>query len=294
MNESLANWLSNGPLLSDGAWGTELQALGLTPGDSPDAWNLTHPGRVHSVAAAYVEAGSQIILTNTFQANPITLAAHGLADKTTAINRAGVELSKQAAGAKTLVFASVGPTGKMLVTGEVTEDDLLAAFRQQTAALAAAGADALLLETMSDIAEARIALRAARETGLPVITSFAFDTGRNKDRTMMGSTPEQVASAMAEAGADAIGANCGVGIDVAIKLCRRLKAATSLPLWIKPNAGLPEVVDGQTIYRTAPEDFAAHIPALIEAGAAFVGGCCGSNPSFIRAASQHLHAHQTH
>lgn len=282
---NLRKWLAQGPLLTDGAWGTELQARGLTPGDCPDAWNLLHPDRVREVASAYVAAGSQVILTNTFRSNAVTLAGHGIAKQAAALNRAGVEISKDAAGDSALVFAAIGPSGKMLLTGETTEDELFAAFAQQAAALAEGGANALLVETMSDIEEATIALRAAKTTALPVIVSFAFDTGKNKDRTMMGSTPEQVARAMAEAGADGVGANCGVGIETAIVLCGRLKAACNLPLWIKPNAGLPEVVDGVTVYRTAAKEFASKIPALVAAGADFVGGCCGSTPEFIRAAA---------
>lgn len=282
---SLHEWLGQGPLLTDGAWGTELQSRGLTPGDCPDAWNLLHPDRVREVASAYVAAGSRVILTNTFSSNAVTLAGHGIAKQATALNRAGVEISKDAAGDRALVFAAIGPSGKMLLMGETTENELFAAFAEQATALAEGGAHALLVETMSDIEEAKIALRAAKTTALPVIVSFAFDTGKNKDRTMMGSTPEQVARAMAEAGADGVGANCGVGIETAILLCGRLKAACDLPLWIKPNAGLPEVVDGVTVYRTAAEEFASKIPALVAAGADFVGGCCGSTPEFIRAAA---------
>jgi len=150
-------------------------------------------------------------------------------------------------------------------------------------ALAAAGADALLVETMSDIEEARLAVVAARTTGLPVIVSFAFDSGKNKDRTMMGATPEAVAAAMAEAGADAVGANCGVGIEHAAPICRRLHAACELPIWIKPNAGLPKLAGGAIRYDTSAGFFASHYAELREAGASFLGGCCGSTPDFIRA-----------
>jgi 5-methyltetrahydrofolate--homocysteine methyltransferase len=275
-------------LVADGAWGTELQARGLDAGDCPDVWNLKHPDRVLEVAAAYVAAGSQVILTNTFRSNRVTLAGHGLADQTVAINRAGARLSLEAARGRALVFASIGPSGKMLLTGETTEEQLFSAFQEQAGALASAGVDALLVETMSDIEEARIALRAARTTGLPVIVSFAFDTGKNKDRTMMGSTPEQVAVAMAEAGADGVGANCGVGISAAVTLCTRLRAACGLPIWVKPNAGLPEMVEGVVTYRTGAEEFAARAPELIAAGASFVGGCCGSDPGFIRAVAAGL------
>ncbi len=280
--QALKPWLENGVLISDGAWGTQLQARGLPPGVIPDTWNLTHPGQVESVARAYVEAGSQVILTNTFRANAVAMpeAAPGELD---AINRAAVAISRQAASGRALVFASIGPSGRMLVAGEVTAQQLEAAFGAQARSLAAAGADALLIETMSDPEEARLAVLAARATGLPVVASFAFDSGKSKDRTMMGATPESVAAAMVEAGADAVGANCGVGVEFAEAICRRLRAACDLPIWIKPNAGLP-VIDGAAVhYTTTAEFFASHFAALRQAGAAFVGACCGSSPEFIRA-----------
>jgi methionine synthase I (cobalamin-dependent) len=254
-----------------------LQARGLDPGTAPDTWNLTHPERVEAVARAYVEAGSQVILTNTFRANSVAMEGD-----LEAINRAGVAISKRAAG-KALVFASIGPTGKLLMTGEMSEEQATAAFAAQAAALAEAGADALLVETMCDIEEARLAVAAAKGTGLPVIASFAFDSGKNKDRTMMGATPEAVAAAMVEAGADSVGANCGVGIEHVALICRRLRAACDLPIWIKPNAGLPKMEGTAIRYDTSPEFFASHYAALRDAGASFLGGCCGSTPDFVRA-----------
>ncbi|MDR3799291.1 MAG: homocysteine S-methyltransferase family protein [Terracidiphilus sp.] len=280
--DSLDKWLANGVLISDGAWGTQLQARGLPAGIIPDTWNLAHPEQVEDVARAYVEAGSQVILTNSFRANAIAMHASSAADLD-AINRAAVSLSKKAAGTRALVFASIGPAGKMLLSGEVSAEELAAAFSAQAQSLAAAGADAMLIETMSDPEEARLAVRAAKATGLPVIASFAFDSGKNKDRTMMGATPEVVAAAMAEAGADGVGANCGVGVDFAVPICQRLHAACNLPIWIKPNAGLP-VMEGAAIhYATTAEYFASYFAALRDAGASFVGGCCGSTPEFIRA-----------
>ncbi len=270
----LREWLAGGLLISDGAWGTELQARGLPPGAAPDAWNLSNPAAVESVARAYAAAGSQVILTNTFRANAI--AMQGDLD---AINRAGVEISKRAAAGRALVFASIGPTGQMMLYGQQVTD----AFAAQAASLAAAGADALLIETMSDLAEARLAVAAAKPAGLPVIVSFAFDSGKDKDRTMMGATPEDVAAAMAEAGADAVGANCGVGIEFAAAVCARFRDACDLPLWIKPNAGLPTMQGDSIHYDVTPEFFAGHYAALRDAGAGFLGGCCGSNPDFIRA-----------
>ncbi|MGP8175964.1 MAG: homocysteine S-methyltransferase family protein [Terracidiphilus sp.] len=277
----LREWLAGGLLITDGAWGTELQARGLPPGTNPDTWNLTHPDQVEAVARAYAEAGSQVILTNTFRANAVAMKGVLEADLD-AINHAGVALSRRAAG-QALVFASIGPTGKMLVSGEMSSEQASAAFAAQSQSLAAAGADALLIETMSDIEEARLAVEAARRTGLPVIVSFAFDSGKNKDRTMMGATPEAVAAAMAEAGADAVGANCGVEVEKAVSICQRLRAASDLPIWIKPNAGLPTIEGSAIRYGASAEFFASHFVALREAGAAFLGGCCGSTPEFIRA-----------
>ena len=277
----LTEWLANGPLIADGAWGTELQASGLPPGTIPDTWNLTHPERVEAVARAYAEAGSEVVLTNTFRANAVAMS--GVLESTLdAINRSGVELSRRRAGTA-LVFASIGPTGKMLASGEMSSEEAAAAFGAQARSLAAAGADALLIETMSDIEEACLAVMAAKNTGLPIIVSFAFDSGKNRDRTMMGATPEAVAAAMAEAGADAVGANCGVGVEQVVPICRRLREACNLPIWIKPNAGLPSMKGGDIHYGTSAEFFASHYGALREAGADFVGGCCGSTPEFIRA-----------
>ena len=181
------------------------------------------------------------------------------------------------------MFASIGPGGKMLMTGEVTEEELTAAFTEQCHALAEAGADALLIETMADLDEMRIAVEAARTTGLPVIASMVFDSGKEKDRTMMGATPEAVAAAMVEAGADAVGANCGVGVEQAAGICRRLRAACHLPVWIKPNAGLPRMEGSAIRYSMTADAFASHYADLHEAGAAFLGACCGSTPDFIRA-----------
>ena len=288
MHPTLARLLTATPVITDGAWGTQLQSLGLPPGECPDHWNLTHPDEVRQVAQRYVDAGSQVILTNTFGANRITLAGHGLADNAKEINTAGVRISKDAAGSRALVFASMGPCGKMLMTGDVTEEELSSAFTEQAAALAAAGADAIVIETMTDIEEARIAVHAAHATGLPVIASMVFDSGKDKDRTMMGTPPEVVAEELTAAGADVIGANCGLGIEGYIPIARRMRAATTLPVWIKANAGLPEMNNGTITYHTTPEEFATQAKQLREAGVAFVGGCCGTSPEFVAALTRTL------
>ena len=275
--------IAQGPILTDGAWGTQLQARGLGPGEIPDLWNITHPDAVISVAKAYVEAGSQVILTNTFGANRFRLAECNAADEAKTINEAGVRMSRQAAAGHALVFASIGPSGKMLMTGDVAEDWLYAAFLEQAQALAAGGADALVVETMADVNEAALAVRAAKTTGLPVVASMVFDSGKDKDRTMMGTTPEQAAARLGEEGADVIGANCGQGVAGFVKICARFKAAAGgLPVWIKANAGLPKIVDGQSVYETTPEEFASYVPDLLKAGANFIGGCCGTSPDFVR------------
>jgi methionine synthase I (cobalamin-dependent) len=270
-------------VLLDGAIGTELQRRGLPAGECPDSWNLTHPDTVAEIARSYAVAGSQAILTTTFRANSISLAPYGLAGQVRDINVAGAALARRGAAGRAFVLGSVGPTGELLALDESLRDQVLGVFEQQCNALSEGGVDAIVLETFSDVAEAELALEAANRTGLPVIVSFAFDTGKNKDRTMTGATPEQVAQRITSAGAFAVGANCGVGIDGYIGICRRMRAATSLPLWIKPNAGMPEMIDGEIHYRTTPAEFAARVPELLDAGAKLVGACCGSTPDFIRA-----------
>ena len=278
--------LAAAPVITDGAWGTELQARGLAAGEPADLWNLSHPGEVEAVARAYVEAGSRIILTNTFRANRIALERCAERERIADINRAGVEISRRGAAGRALVLASIGPSGKLLAAEEIDVQHLEVAFAEQARALADAGADGLVVETMADLIEAKIAVTAALTTGLPVVACMVFDSGKNKDRTMMGVSPQQAAKELTAAGAHVIGANCGVGIETAVAICERLRAATDRPIWIKPNAGLPELVNGEMVYRMQPETFAEFLPRLVAAGAGFVGGCCGTTPRFIHALSR--------
>lgn len=282
MNPLIESLQAKAPVVTDGAWGTQFQNLGLVPGDCPDGWCLTRPEAVESVARAYVEAGSRIILTNTFGANRFTLARHDLAPQAAVISQRGVEISRRAAAGRALVFASMGPTGKMLAMDEVTEAELREAFTDQARAFKKAGADGVVIETMTDLAETKVAIAAVCETGLPVVACMVFDSGKEQDRTLMGVTPEQAAKELTAAGADVIGANCGHGIEGYINICRRLRAATDRPIWIKPNAGLPELVDGQPVYRTTTAEFVRQAPSLVQAGATFIGGCCGTTPAHIR------------
>ena len=282
MKPLLEKLLAAKPVITDGALGTQIQNLGLEAGACPDEWNLKNPEAIERVARSYVEAGSQVILTNTFGASRLMLERHGLSDKAAAINRAGAEISRRAAAGKAHVFGSMGPCGKMLFTGEVAEDDLLNAFREQAQGLAQGGAEGLVIETMSEIGEAVIALKAARETGLPVVVSMVYDSGKNYDRTMMGTTPAMAAAALEEEGADVVGANCGMGAEFFLPVCTALREATTLPVWIKPNAGLPEAENGKVVYRTHPVQFVEHACKTVSAGADFIGGCCGTSPDFIR------------
>jgi len=278
-----SNWFASGTFILDGGWGTQLQLRGLDIGEHPDLWNLSQSDKVREVAEAYVQAGSDIILTNTFGSNRFLLVKHGAENKVAELNRAGVRLSKEIAQRQNRrVFASMGPSGVMLMSGTATPDELYAAFLEQAEAIAAEQPDGIVVETMSDPAEAVLAVKAAKTTGLPVAACMVFDTGKNKDRTMMGTTPEQAVEQLTVAGADIVGANCGQGIDGFIPICRRMRAVTSLPLWMKANAGLPEIVDGNTVYRQLPEKFAESAQELCVAGANFIGGCCGTTPEFIR------------
>lgn len=288
MQKLIQELIGSGPVVTDGAWGTQLQERGLALGAFPEAWNLSHPDRVMEVAKAYVDAGSQVILTNTFSGNRLRLAEGGLAERVMEINREGVKISRTAAAGRARVFASIGPTGKLLMDGSVSAEEMKGAFEEQARALAEGGADALVVETMSDLAEAEIAVAAARLTGLPVIACMVFDSGKDNDRTMMGATPEQTAVALTAAGADVIGANCGQGIAGFFPICRRLRATTARPIWLKANAGLPTLVDGRATYSAKPEEFAEYAGELIKLGANFIGGCCGTRPDFIRAIWQRI------
>jgi 5-methyltetrahydrofolate--homocysteine methyltransferase len=270
------------PVVTDGSWGTQMQKRGLKRGECPDSWNLSHPDWVEDVAKQYVAAGSRIILTNTFQSNRLSLERFNLGDKAAEINAAGVRISKHAAVGRAYVFASIGPSGKMLITKETTEAELQSVFEEQACSQAQAGADGIIVETMMDLVEAQIAAAAAKRTGLPVIASMVFDSGVDKDTTLMGNTPEQAAEVFAKIGVDGVGANCGQGIEGFIPICKRLRQATDLAVWMKPNAGLPKVEDEKTIFYTTAMEFAKFVPELIAAGADFIGACCGSDQEFVK------------
>jgi 5-methyltetrahydrofolate--homocysteine methyltransferase len=272
-------------LVSDGAWGTFLQKKGLAPGECPELWNITHRQHVLDIAQSYIAARADMIETNSFGSSRIKLKRYGLENRTAEINRAAAEISREAAGPNRHVIASIGPTGAMLITEDVTEQQMYTAFAEQAIALAKGGADALCIETMSALDEACIAVKAAKDnTSCEIICTFTFEKTANNDyRTMMGVTPEEMVTAIVASGADIIGANCGNGMERMIDIIKIMRKNTSVPLLVHANAGLPELKDGATVFPETPADMAAQIPSLILAGANIIGGCCGTTPEHIRA-----------
>ncbi len=270
--------------VTDGAWGTQLDALGCPAGYCRERWNIDRPDLVRQVADSYVAAGSQAILTNTFIGNRVMLAKHDLADRAAELCRAGAAISRQAAGKGVRVFGSMGPSGEIVMMEQIDPQELKDAFAEQACALAAGGVDAVLCESMTELAEAVIAVRAAKQhTNLPVVASMVFDSGPDRCFTSMGDSVEKAAAALADAGADVLGANCGVGIDEVITPVAELRASTDLPVWVKPNAGLPELIEGNVVYKQAPKEFAARVRDLLAIGIDYIGGCCGTTPDHIRA-----------
>ena len=272
-------------LVADGATGTNLQQRGLERGVPSEEWVMQRPEEILRLHRDFIAAGAAIILTSTFGASRLRLGAGGaLAGRVAEVNRRAVELAREAArGSDTLVAASMGPTGQLLKPlGPLDEKEAEAAFAEQAGLLAQAGADLLVVETQFDLAEAKAALRAVRASGggLPVVCSFSYDRGT---RTMMGVRPAQMAAELEDL-ADVLGINCGRSLDENLKALQELRQATSRPIWFKPNAGLPRVDEqGNSTYDVTPEMMGARVPEWIAAGAAVVGGCCGTSPEHLRA-----------
>ena len=259
--------------------------MGLEAGSCPEKWNLTHGEEIKSVAKAYVEAGSQIILTNTFGANTNILRRYNLLDKMDEINKLGAEISCSAANDKALVFGSIGPFGKIISMDEASDDEIIESVTRQTKALLAGGVNGIALETMIDLAELVVSIKAIKEIkpDLTVVAAMSYDSGPSNQCTMMGVSPEEAAAECIEAGADIIGANCGLGIDNSVLVCKTLRQNTKLPIWIKANAGFPELVGDKVMYSMDAEGFSRFVPTLIKAGANIIGGCWGTNSEHIKA-----------
>lgn len=285
--KSLLSALRRGqPLVSDGAWGTFLYERGLQAGECPELWNVTRRADVAAIAESYIAAGADLILTNSFGGSPHKLAAYGLADRAAELNEAAAAISRAAAGDDHFVLGSMGPTGVMLMMGEVDEETLAEGFAIQAAALKRGGVDGLCLETFSALDEACLAIRTAKAvTGLEIACTFTFEkTAAGEFRTMMGVSPEEMAEAVKEAGADIIGTNCGNGFEQMIEIVRAIRRVdATTPVLVHANAGKPLYVDGKTVFPESPADMAARVGELLAAGANIVGGCCGTGPAHIRA-----------
>lgn len=286
--KSLMERIAHGEILiSDGAMGTFLHAKGLKAGECPEAWCISHPEVVRGIAQAYIDAGSDIVETNSFGGTCSKLKNYGLADKVREFNKAAAAIAKQAMGDKGYVAASVGPTGRIVEEegGDATPEELYNAFKEQVIALEEGGADALCIETLASIVEAVQAIHAAKaHTRLPVICTFTFEAGAHGFHTMMGVTPERAARDAVAAGADIIGANCGNGIVNMIDITRQMRATQpDTPILIHANAGMPTLEGEKTVYKETPEFMASHVKELIQAGANIIGGCCGTSPNHIAA-----------
>ncbi|MBI4737580.1 MAG: homocysteine S-methyltransferase family protein [candidate division NC10 bacterium] len=276
-------------LVFDGAMGTMLFEAGLVDGACPELWNETHADIVRTIHEAYFDAGSDFVETNTFGGTRLKLQAYGLADRTRELNVLGARLARSACPPDKYVAGSIGPTGHLPDTfeplGDTSEEEFYANFREQALALAEGGVDLFAIETMMYPEEAVIAIRAAREsTGLPVMCSmfFQWEKDQNRDRTMWGTSPEEAARILFEAGADVVGCNCGDGgPGRAAAIIQAMRGVSDGLLITYPNAGLPRIQGGRTIYELPPDEMAAGYPPILDAGANIVGACCGSTPTHI-------------
>ena len=272
-------------LLSDGAWGTMLQAQGLTGGEVPELWNATHPEAVKSIAHAYGAVGCDLVLTNTFGGSRAKLAKAGLGDRVAELNEKGARLSIEGAPSA-VIAASIGPTGEFMEpVGDMTAEQMEAIFAEQFQAIFKGGVRSLCIETQSSLEEAACAIRAAKklDSSADVICTMTFNATPAGYKTMMGVSIEQAANGLSEAGADILGANCGNGMAQMLTIAAEFKKHTSKPILIHANAGLPQLVDGKTVFKETPADMAKQVKQLVAAGATIIGGCCGTTPQHIAA-----------
>ena len=286
MNKLLER-LNNGEILvADGAMGTMLFQRGLKSGECPEGLNLSRLDILEDIARLYLDAGADIIQTNTFGGSPLKLASYSLADKAPLINRNAVFAVKRAVSGGAYVSASCGPCGKILKPYGNTDPEIIyESFEIQMQAFAESGCDVICIETMIDLGEMLLALKAAKKKapGIPVMATMTYDATPKGFFTIMGVTIEKAAHTLEEAGADVVGSNCGNGIENMIRIAREYRKHTSLPLIIQSNAGLPLIENGELVYPETPEFMAQKAKELVDAGVSIIGGCCGTGPEHIRA-----------
>ncbi|HEY0591960.1 MAG TPA: homocysteine S-methyltransferase family protein [Thermoanaerobaculia bacterium] len=283
--------LASGTIVGDGGWGMALVARGLRLGAPPELWTLTRPDTLAEIVRMYVHAGAEVITTNTFGGSPMRLAQHQLDSELEEINGRAVDIALAASEGKAYVSASMGPTGRLLAPlGDADPAEVAAGFEQQARVLAEAGADLFCIETMIDLQEAVLAVRAARAAGpgMPIIATLTFETTPRGAFTVMGASVPAAVAALADAGADAVGANCGQGVEEMVAIARELLASTKLPVVVQPNAGLPTLAQGTLVYPTTPERFAELLAPLAAEGVRLIGGCCGTTPEHIRALRERI------
>jgi len=272
-------------LVGDGAWGTMLQKSGLKVGECPEEWNVTHAREVRNIASLYARAGADIVLTNTFGGSFFKLKKYSLEARTRELNEAGARLSIEGAPG-CLVAASVGPTGEFLAPlGGVAEEEMETAFTEQISALLEGGVRIIVIETMTAIEEALCAVKAAKklDSSIDVVATMTFDPVPGGFKTMMGVDCARAVRELTDAGVDLLGSNCGNGIDQMIPITREIRGYTELPILIQSNAGSPELINGETVFRQSPEYMAERVGELVAAGADIVGGCCGTTTDHIAA-----------
>ncbi len=287
MRSVIAHVREGNILVADGAMGTFLQQKGLEMGTCPELWCIDHPEEIKDIYRKYREAGSDMVECNSFGGSRYKLNQYGLGERTAEINKAAASLARDVAGDTQYVLATMGPTGDFMEPyGLETEEGFYDAFKEQAQALEDGGADSIIVETMTSIDEAAVAVRAAKEnTNTTVIGSFSFDPeGDGRYASMMGVTPQDFAQRIIRENPDVVGTNCGTGPDEMIEIVRQLREALPhTPLMAMPNAGIPEVENGTTVYKETPEEMAKKVPALAQAGASIIGGCCGTTPEHIKA-----------
>ena len=312
MSKSLLSRLKEGILIADGAIGTMLLNGGLGTGECPEEWNVSHRKEVKAIHEAYLRAGCNLILTNTFGGNGFKLRRFGLENRSDELNLTGARIAKEAINQAMLdtkdltgqvsdtlggcsdarpifVLGDVGPTGEFMEpVGSVKPEQFYQVFKEQILALIEGGIGAVIIETMSSLEECQTAVRAAKEnTNLPVIVSMSFDPGKRGFRTMMGVDIRTMVKGLSESGADVIGTNCGgIGLEEMAEVIKEMRTLTDKPLMAQPNAGKPALVDGKTVYNESPETMAIQVKELVQAGANIIGGCCGTTPQHMTKISE--------